>query len=251
MSTPPASLSPVSPESSPGQRQPSWQRILGTFYAPDATFTDIAREPHYMLCLGLEIVIGTVATWFIVRRIGSLHIALRAIQQSPAAQSLSSQQIHAQAAISAKFIHFSPFFVIFGTPLAALIVAACMLGAANFGLGLQAKFKQMFSLTTHALLPLSIAYLLALPIVFTASHPGQLDSQNLVGSNLGFFLSSTSPHWLQVFGARIDIFSFWVIGLLALGISKTGPRVKYGSALTAVVLLWLVYVLAVTGIAAI
>lgn len=251
MSTPPASLSSVSAEPAPARRMPSWQRILGTFYAPDATFADIAREPHYMLCLGLEIIIGTLASWLIVHHIGSLNIALRAMQQNPAAQSLSAQQIQKQAAISAKFIHFSPLFVIIFTPLIVLIVAACMLGAANFGLGLQAKFKQMFSLTAHASLPLSIAYLLALPIVFTASHPGHLDSQNLIGSNIGYFLSSTAPHWLQVFGARMDIFSFWVIGLLALGISKTGPRVKYGSALTAVVLLWLVYVLAATGLAAI
>ncbi len=251
MSTPPASLSPISAEPAPARRMPSWQRILGTFYAPDATFADIAREPHYMLCLGLQIVIGTVSTWFIVHHIGSLNIALRAIQQNPAAQSLSAQQIQAQAAMSAKFIHFSPLFAVFVAPVVVLVVAACMLGAANFGLGLQTKFKQMFSLTAHAMLPLSIAYLLALPIVFTASHPGHLDSQNLIGSNLGYFLSSTAPHWLQVFGQRMDLFSFWVIGLLALGISKAGPRVKYGSALTAVVLLWLVYVLAVTGIAAI
>jgi hypothetical protein len=251
MSNPPVSLSPLPAEPEAAQSIPSWRRIPGAIYEPGPTFADIARAPHYMLCLGLEILIAVLSTWEIVHRIGAVNMARMAIQNNPAAANLSAQQIARQSAVAAKFISFSPLIAIFGALVVVLVVAAVMLGAANFGLGLQTRFKQMFSLTVHAMLPLSLAYILGLIVVALARHPSHLNAQNLLGSNLGYFLSSTSPKWLQVLGGRLDLFSFWVIALLALGISKAGPRVKYTSALTWVGLLWLLYVLAATGIAAI
>ncbi len=235
---------------SPAQRIPSWLRIPKVFYSPGEVFEDIARAPHFILCLAVEIAIGVLVAWLAVHRIGAMNIALNAIKSNPMAQSLSAAQRAQQAATAARFIRLSPAMAVIGTLLLWVILAAILLGAENFGLGQQTQYKQMLGVAAHGLLPLSLAGVLSAIVVLGAPRGTDLNIQNLIGSNLGYYLDPHTSPWLLALGQRLDLFSFWVIGLLALGLQKAGTKVKYGSALSIMLLLWGVWVLAMVGIAA-
>jgi hypothetical protein len=82
-------------------------------------------------------------------------------------------------------------------------------------------------------------------------QPDQIDLQNLVASNAGTFLSSDAPKWLLALCTSLDIFTFWVLGLMAFAYSAVRPKkIKFGSALTWIVGIWVVFVLIKVGFAA-
>ena len=242
-------MSPAEPPAGPGNLQqiPSWLRIVKTFSSPAEAFTDIARAPHFILCLTIEILTAAFAGWYAVHRIGAMNMLVKSLQAVHMAQSVPPAQLAHQAAMMSKL---APVQAAFGIALLWVVLAAIMLGAENFGLGQQANYKQMLGITAHGMLPLTLLGWLSALVLMTSAHPAELDPQNLVGSNLGFYLSQHAALWLRVLGGRIDLFSFWVIGLLALGLQKAGTRVKYSSAFMIVLFLWAVFVLAATGLAA-
>jgi len=55
-------------------------------------------------------------------------------------------------------------------------------------------------------------------------------------------MPSDSAQWLKGLGASFDLFSFWIIGLIAVGISAAAPKVKFGKALAGVLFFWVIFV---------
>ncbi|MFZ3364843.1 MAG: hypothetical protein WA153_15465, partial [Candidatus Acidiferrales bacterium] len=101
-----------------------------------------------------------------------------------------------------------------------------------------------------AWMPLTILGLLGIVVMFL-KPPDTVNIQNLVASNVGALLSNSASMWLQTLCGSLDIFSFWVIGLLALGYSVARPKkLSMGTALAWVVGVWLVFVLVKTGLIA-
>jgi hypothetical protein len=81
--------------------------------------------------------------------------------------------------------------------------------------------------------------------------PDQIDLQNLVAANAGTFLSADAPKWLLSLCTSLDIFTFWVLGLMAFAYSAVRPKkIKFGSALTWIAGIWVVFVLIKVGFTA-
>ncbi len=81
---------------------------------------------------------------------------------------------------------------------------------------------------------------------------GDLDSFNLqdpIGTNPGYYLSSTAAPWLHAFLGSFDLFTLWILFLYALGGSIVA-RVKSTSGYALIFGAWFLYVLVKTGIAA-
>lgn len=112
-------------------------------------------------------------------------------------------------------------------------------------------FKTSLGVVTHSYMPFVIASILGILILYLKS-PDQIDLQNLVASNAGTFLSSDAPKWLLALCTSLDIFTFWVLGLMAFAYSAVRPKkIKFGSALTWIGGIWLAFVLVKVAIAAV
>ena len=71
-------------------------------------------------------------------------------------------------------------------------------------------------------------------------------------SNVGSFLPSGLPLWLQTLANSLDVFVFWIIALLAIGYTaaSSSRKMKFGSSLAVVVVIWLVFLLGWVGVMA-
>lgn len=235
------------------RRMSSAARILGAFYSPTATFEDIARQPHFILCWVVMIVASIFANFSALHRIGRLALARQLITASPRAQALPADQLQKQITGFAKFLPLQLYVV---TPalfiIMLLVLAGIFLAAENFLLGQETKYKGMLAVVSHALLPLTLYILAGAAVLWLKPDPATTQFQNMLGSNPAFYFSAGSlGPVLKALLTRLDLFSFWAIGLLALGLVKLGKKVKYGGALSVVVGLWVVYVLILVGVAAI
>ena len=88
--------------------------------------------------------------------------------------------------------------------------------------------------------------------VMLLKEPDQFDLQNPVLTNIGAFMDSVStPKWLYALASSVDVFSLWVMVLMATGLSAAARKISWTTSFMCVLGTWLVYVLLKVGGAAI
>jgi hypothetical protein len=173
-------------------------------------------------------------------------------QTNPQMAQLGPEQRDRVVGISLTVTKYSFFGgAVVGIAISTLLIAAVMLGSLNLLGGAGLKFREAFSVTSYSFLPSAISSVLALVVMFL-KNPEDFDMQNPLPANLGAFLSTqTTPKWLHAMAASFDLFTFWIMLLMALGFSVVAKRLSFGKSLTLVLIPWAVYVLIKVGLAGI
>jgi xanthosine utilization system XapX-like protein len=230
-------------------------RFVGVFFSPKETFASIAQRPTWIAPLILLSIIGLTVIWVFAQRVGWRSYIERQIEQNPSAQKrmerVPADQRDGVIQQQAKFWGwFSYVIPIAGTFLGAVIVGAVLLGAFSLVSGTKVGFVRSLSIVSWAWVPLAIHGLLGLLIMFL-KDPATIDIKNLVASNPGALLPDDAAKWLSSLLTSLDIFTFWVMALMAMGYSATNPRkISFGNAFSTVVGVWLIWVLLSVGAAA-
>ena len=228
------------------------ERVVDTFVAPSKTFTDILRSTSWWLPFVLYLIVSAIFAYSVDKTIGFDAVAEQAVQQSQTAQDrmanltpdVRAKAMHQQA-VATKYASYAGgvFFLIF-----ALIGAMLNWATINFGFGAKTTFGQNFALQMYASLPIMLKSLLSAGLVFGGVGTENLNMQNPVGTNLGYYLAD-SAHWLRAAGTFFDLFGFWSMALSIIGLAIIAKKSK-GQAAIVVVGWWLVLLLVVTGFTA-
>lgn len=233
----------------------SFGRLFGVLFNPKPTFESIAQRPSWVLPLLVLILLSVVIVALIGSRVGWRQVIDRQIANSPRAQQRMEQIPAAQREDilnkQAKFAGVIAYVgVVVGTAIAEVVVAALLLAAFNIVSGTKIGFSQSLGIVAHSWMPYVITGLLGILILFI-KDPTTIDTQNLVASNPGALLPDGSAKWLVSLLTSLDIFTFWVLILQAIGFSATNPKkISFGKALGTIVAIWLVFVLVKAGLAA-
>lgn len=226
-------------------------RILGVYFSPKETFESIARRPTWLvpvllLCLAS---LGVVAGFS--QRNGWPSYFKHQMESNSRVQQMPPDQQQRMFEAQLKWGPRVAYLQVVIVPFILVVaLAGIFLGMFNLVIGTQLNFKTSLGIVSHAYLPSFISGLLGVVIVFL-KDPSTVDLQNIVASNAGAFLSSEAPRWQVALLGALDLFSFWTMILLAMGFRAAAPKkLKFGTALACVLGLWLVYVLAKTGITA-
>jgi hypothetical protein len=227
------------------------ERLMGVFISPGETFEDVARKPGFWAPL-IVIVLGTAAMIeTMIWKVGLERLARMGIEQSGRASSMSPEQIDQAVSTGMKFARVTmPIFAVLGPPIVLLIIAGVGILIVNVIFGAQTKFKTVFSLVCYADLVSLLALIMAVAMMFFGD-PEHLNSSNPVPGNVGFFLN---PHEVSkpiyALASSADIFTFWLLILLGVGLSKaTGGKVKPVPIFMVFTGVWILYVLAKVGLA--
>jgi Yip1 domain len=231
------------------------ERVVDTFIAPIKTFSYILRDSSWWLpwLLGVLVTVGFSAA--IQQKVGWDKTYSNILLQSPQSQQdrlaqLPPDQQARQKAIAAAFTKY----VVWASPLLGLLIAAIVAGVLmatlNFGLGGEATFGQIFAVWMYATLPWLIQGILAIIVLFAGLDADAFNLRNPVGTNVGYYLPSDSPHWLIAFGASIDILNIWVFVLLIIGCSIVA-KTKVAATAIALGAWWVLITLVKVGMAAI
>ena len=230
-------------------------RIFGVFFSPKATFESIVRRPTWVLPLLLIMIVSLGAGATLGRRIGWRALIEQQIQRNTMAQQrleqLKPEQREQIITQQAKFVPLTVYLgTTLGTAIAMVVIAAIFLGVFNLIGGVQMRFSTSLSIVAHAWMPMVITGLLAILILFL-KDPATVDPQNIVASNAAIFLGDGAARWRSVLLGSLDLFSFWVMGLLATGYAAVNrKKLSFATAFAVVFCVWLIYVLGRTGIAA-
>lgn len=225
-------------------------RLFGVFHSPGETFADIAKTPTFWIPMLVVMVFTMATSQVVVRRIGLENLVRQQIMKSPRAADMSKAQMDAGVEMGVKIgsvtTWLNPFFVAIGMAL----IAGVLLMMVNFVFGGTATYKQLMAVTAHAWVPTAVVGgIMGMAVVFM-KDPSDIDVENLLVTNLGVIISAETSKFLHRMATSIDLLSFWQIYLLGTGISASSTTVTFGKALTAVLIPWALYVLVVSGFAA-
>ena len=226
-------------------------RITGVYLEPKKAFADIAERPRWYVPL-IVLILGAFAfTYFYTTRIGWRGYIAKTMENNPRTRDLPADTRETQINTGAKL---APIFGYVGSlviiPLAALATAGALLLVCKM-MGASLRFKQMFAISSYAMLPGLISSILAIIVMFL-KNPDDFNLQNPLFFNVGAALEPppNTGKFLYSVATSIDLFTFWTMLLLATGISVAARKFPFSKAVVAVVVAWVVWVLAKGGWAA-
>jgi len=229
----------------------SFARIFGVLFSPKATFQSIVRQPTWVvpIILSCLVFLGTVGLFG--HRGGWPSYFEKQLASNNRFQELPKDQ--QQRTLAAELKYGPPVAYAEGViaPLVgALVMAAILLGLFKGLAGAQFGFKTSLGIVSYAWVPNLISGLLGI-LIIAVKDPATVDLQNIVASNASIFVSGDSARWLIALLSAIDIFSFWVMILLAMGYSAAAPKkLSTGKAFAWIFSAWLIYVLLKVGLLA-
>jgi hypothetical protein len=233
------------------ERSNSFGRIFGVLFSPKATFESIARRPTWALPLVLGVLLSLAVIWIFGHRGGWPSYFERQTANNTRFQQMSADQ--QQRVMEAQLKYAPPVTlatVVIAVAVGALVIAAVMMGLFNGLAGTKIGFKNALAVVTYGGVPGLISGLLGLLIV-SIKDVTTIDLNNIVASNAGAFLPSTSARWMVSLFGSIDIFTLWNMILMAIGFSAAASKkLSFGKALTYIIAAWAVYVVVKVGLTA-
>ena len=204
-------------------------RIIGVFFSPKPTFEDIARKPSWILPVAISTILSIIAMVALNQRMNWRDYVAQQIEKSPRAAQLSAEQKQQQIEGGAKITPIVLYVAgVIGPILSVLVVGGVMMLAYNLLAGAGASFAQALSIVAHAFLVGLVSTPLFLLVLFLKPY-GTMDVENPVASNLAAFLPEEASKWLVALFKSIDIFSIWMLILIAIGFAAVNPRKLKGA----------------------
>ncbi len=226
-------------------------RVVNTFIAPSKTFADIRRSTSWWLPWVLVGVFSMAFMITIDKKVGWDQIIRTETSRSPSAQARlertppeqREQAVRLQATIYRYSGYASPVF----TLIYFLIVAGVLLAVFNFGAGAEVKFGAAMAIVAYASLPGIINAILGIVSLQAGVNPEGFSIRNPVATNLAYFLDPAGNKFLYGMASALDLFMIWTLILMGMGFAANS-KVKRGSSIMIVIVVYLVYKLAASAL---
>lgn len=241
-----AGAAPV-PPAAPAKSDP--ERLAGVLFSPGETFADIARKPTFLVPLILYLVLGYIGTFLVMPRMDWDAVTAQQAEQMKKQRPNMTDSDVEQAAKVGKAIGTVTAYV---APLLGvlwyLIVAVVLFGAVRL-MGGQGTFKQAFSATLYAWVPLVLFSILLTIVIVARGNIDPMAMATAVKSNPAFLVDMKEQPVLFSLLSSFDVFTIWTIVLLIFGFSALS-KLSWAKTAAIVVSLWIVMIMIKIGFAA-
>lgn len=223
-------------------------RIADVFIDPKKAFADIAARPRFLVPLTLLIVSYLAFMYCFTTHVGWERSMRQAFESNARVQQMDPQARENALQMQLKFAPIGAYVV---GPIVVVVIALATAGVLLLMIkmmGASLTFKQMFGISSYAMLPGLVSSILTIIVIFI-KNPEDFNLQNPLAFNLAAFLEPppNSSKVLYSLANSIDLFSFWTILLLAVGISVAARKFPFSKALIAVLVPWVLLVLIKSG----
>ncbi|HWE50568.1 MAG TPA: YIP1 family protein [Bryobacteraceae bacterium] len=215
--------------------------IVEVFYQPGKLFESLKdRRWAWVLPLIVDILVLAGITIATVQSVGMETILRQRLQT----MNLSSEQMQLamQRSQSPAQVYITYASAVVIAPVTLLVLSGILSIFAIIS-NRQPRFGTVFSMVSLAFLPYwLITGVMTIAVLLASPDRTSLDITNLLATNPAAFMDkAATSKGLYSFMTSVDALSFFEIGMLSYGFSKI-TKTSFGSALFAVVSLWIVYV---------
>jgi hypothetical protein len=225
-------------------------RLFGVFFEPGKVFADVAARPRWIVPMLILMLAGLALVYAISTHIGWDQTIRQTIANNPRTADLPAEQREKAIATGTKIASVGGWVgALLGAPLSILLIAGVLTGLFNGLLGTELKFMQGFAITTYAMLVRTLLSALMILLVYL-KPPEEFNIQVSPFSPAAYMNRLETPKWLMGLAGSIDLFTIWVIILLAIGFSVAARKLSFSKALITISIPWLIWVAAMTALAA-
>jgi hypothetical protein len=242
--------SPVAPE--PAAPGGFFQNLVDVYFAPREAFTRIARRPRFLLPLlaYVVLVLGFTGIW--LHKMDAREFMKTQIEESGRADKIPADQREAIVEQQSKMMPifawvFGPVGIAFGL----LATSGCLLLVYRFFYAGEVGFRQAFAIVTWVFFAVALVSTPILLSVLALKGDWNINPQDAVQANLSLLLeksAASKPLW--ALATSIDLFSLWMVFLLAIGFGAA-IRKPTASTIWGVAVPWILIVLGKVAWAAI
>jgi hypothetical protein len=219
-------------------------RLFGIFYEPGKVLADVAERPRWLPPIVVSILFALCFTYAISSHIGWEQTVRQSLAGNSRVADLPADQkelIVARGAKAASVLGWVGAVV--APPFFTMVIAGILTGIFNGLLGTELKFVQMFAVTAYAFV-VRVLYTVLLILIVYLKPPEDFNIQVSPFSPAAYMNRAENPKWLMSLAGSLDLFTIWVIVLLAIGFSVAAKKLSFSKALTAIGIPWLVWVVA-------
>jgi len=241
------SVAPV-PESGGG----FFQNLIDVYFAPREAFSRIVRQPRILIPLVVYVILVLGFTGIWMQKMDPVEFMKTQIEESGRADRIPPDQrqniIEQQARMMPIFAWvLGPV----GIAVTLLVIAGTLLFVYRFFYAAEVSFEQAFAIVSWVFVAVGLVTTPAILAVMSLKGDWNINPQEAVQANLGLLLDkSTAAKPLWALLSSIDVFSLWMVFLLAVGFA-VASRKTTGSAIWGVAIPWVIIVLCKVGWAAI
>ena len=230
----------------------SWPPALANLYfSPREAFQTLLVRPRFWVPLAGFLALSLAFTGVWLQNVDAREYMRAQIEESGRADKIPPDQLEAmldtQASMFPVFAWLSPLVIV---PIGLLAVAGLYLFVFRFLFGGDVTFGQSAAVLAWAFLAVGMITTPLTLAVMGLKDDWNLDPRTALQANVSLFLDrATIPKPLYSLAESLDLFSFWILGLLAAGYGVANRKTT-AWALGGVVGLWAVYVLGKVALAA-
>lgn len=225
-------------------------RLTGVFFEPKKAFADIAARPRWIVPL-LLMIITSVGVVMLYSQKGIMRIAAeQQMAKNPQIQQLPPDQRAQAMERGEKFSSIVGYAIPVITPVAYLIMALVLWGIVSGILSAPVRFGQVFAIVTYSQLP-GVLMSILIAAELQMKSPADFNVQNPLMFNPGAFMDPQTPSkFLYSLAGSLDLFTIWILLLVATGLKAAGgKKLSFSGAVFAVFLPWAVIVLGKAALA--
>jgi hypothetical protein len=226
--------------------------LVGLYTAPTATFRSIAARPSFWLPFIGVILVNLAFTFVWLRKADPVELSRAQMEEAGVFDRIPADQ---QATVVQRQARMLPIFAwlgptVFG-PIGFLALAAAFLFVYRFFYASETTFRQSLAVVSWSLFAVALVATPLTVLILSLRGEWSVDPRTVIQANVaGFFEKGALAKPLHALLDAIDLFSAWIIFLLAAGYAATARR-SVGSAAVGVLVLWAIYVALKVGLAAI
>lgn len=225
-------------------------RLAGVIFSPGKAFADIAKRPRWIVPVLLGMIVTTTFLYLFSQRVGWELFFRQQNAQSTQLQSLTAEQ-RAQTErvqmVLGKYITWGSGLT--GPLIAALLIAGVIQFLAATVMGAGIAFKNTLAVVTYGTLPNLFKSGLAILVMYL-KPPDEFDLQNPLMVNAAAFLPPDASAWMKSLGGSFDLFTFWCMILISIGLAASAKRLSAGKAFGVLLFPWALFVIISVGFTA-
>jgi len=229
-----------------------FQNLIDVYFAPREAFTRIVRSPRILIPLVVYVilVLGFTGVW--MQKMDPVEFMKTQIEESGRADRIPPDQRQNIIEQQAKMMPiFAWVLGPVGIAVTLLVIAGTLLFVYRFFYAAEVTFKQAFAIVNWVFLAVGLITTPVILAVMSLKGDWNINPQEAAQANLGLLLDkSTAAKPLWALLTSIDVFSLWMVFLLAVGFG-VASRKPTSSAAWGVSIPWLVIVALKVGWAAI
>ncbi len=254
MSEIPASPSPGGSASTPPPVEPAaggggfLQNLTDLYFAPGAAFARIVRAPAFLLPFIGHIVLALAFTGIWLNKVEPREFMKTQLEESGRWDKIPAEQRDAILDRAGGQIRlFGWIGPAVGVPLVLVVTAAALMFVFRFFYAAEVSFKQALAITAWSMFALALLTTPLLLLVLQLKGDWNINPQEALQANLSLLMekaTTAKPLWALL--TSIDLFSLWLVFLLATGFAAAS-RKKTAAAIWGVVIPWALIVLIKVG----